>query len=148
MIQSLQRYSLLSAKSRISQYSIQSEQSTAWTDPQKGSHFFLPFPVRFLSQDILRGTRPTPTINLAQIFCLLTQLVGGRDSSAGIATAYGLDGPGIESQWRQDFPHPSRAALGPIQPPIQWVPGLSRRESGRGVALNTHPHLAPRLKEE
>jgi len=25
-----------------------------------------------------------------------------------------------------DFPHPSRQTLGPIQPPIQWVPGLSR----------------------
>ena len=50
----------------------------------------------------------------------------GRYSSVGIATRYGLDGPGIESRWARDFPHPSRPALGPIQPPIQWVPGLSR----------------------
>ena len=50
----------------------------------------------------------------------------GRDSSVGIATRYGLDGPGIESRWRQDFPHPSTPALGPTQSSIQWVPGLSR----------------------
>jgi hypothetical protein len=50
----------------------------------------------------------------------------GRDSSVGIATRYELDGPGIDSWWGRDFPHPSRPALGPTQPPIQWVPGLSR----------------------
>ena len=50
----------------------------------------------------------------------------GRDSSVGIAARYGLDGPGIEFRWGRDFPHPSRLALGPTQPPIQWVPGLSR----------------------
>ena len=50
----------------------------------------------------------------------------GRDSSVGIATRYRLDGPGIESRWGgRDFPHPSRPALGPTQPPIQWVLGLS-----------------------
>ena len=37
---------------------------------------------------------------------------GGRDSSVGIATRYGLDGPGIESWWGRDFPHPSRPSLG------------------------------------
>ena len=42
----------------------------------------------------------------------------GRDSVVGIATRYGLDGPGIESRWGRDFPHPSRSALGPTQPPV------------------------------
>ena len=49
----------------------------------------------------------------------------GRDSAVGRATRYGLDGPGIEPRWGRDFPHPSRPALGPTQPPVQWVPGLS-----------------------
>ena len=48
----------------------------------------------------------------------------GRDSAVGIATRYELGGPGIESRWGRDFPHPSRLALGPNQPSIHWVPVL------------------------
>ena len=50
----------------------------------------------------------------------------GRDSSVGIATRYGLEGPGIETRWGRDFPHPSKSAMGPTQPTIQWLAGLSR----------------------
>jgi hypothetical protein len=63
----------------------------------------------------------------------------GRDSSVGIATGYGLDGTG-------EVTHRFVQALRPTQPPVQWVPGLSRGLSARGVVLTTHPLLAPRVK--
>jgi len=48
----------------------------------------------------------------------------GRVNSVGIATRYGLDDPGIESQWRRDFLNPSRPALGTTRTTIQCVSGL------------------------
>jgi len=72
----------------------------------------------------------------------------GRDSLFGIATRYGLDGPGIESWLGRDFPHLYRPVLGPSQSPVQWVLGLSRgvKRSERGF---DHPQrLVPRLKKE
>jgi hypothetical protein len=50
----------------------------------------------------------------------------GPGSSVDTATGYGLDGPGIESWWVRDFPHLSRPALCPTQPPVQQGPDLSR----------------------
>ena len=52
-------------------------------------------------------------------------LMRGRGSSVGMATDYWLNGPGIESRWGE-ISRPSRPALGPIQPPVQWVLGLSQ----------------------
>ena len=51
----------------------------------------------------------------------------GRDSSVGIATRYGLDGPGIEALGVRDFQHPSRQA------PIEWVQGLLPGDTAAGA---------------
>jgi hypothetical protein len=39
---------------------------------------------------------------------------------------YTVNGSGIKSRWGRGIPHLLRPALGPTQPPVQWVPGLSR----------------------
>jgi hypothetical protein len=72
----------------------------------------------------------------------------GRDSSLGIATNYGLDGPRIESWWGSRFSAPVQT--GPGAHPTSYTmgtlsfPGVKRQ----GVVLTTHFHLASRLKKE
>jgi len=80
--------------------------------------------------------RLNSTINFTQIDILSC----GPGSSVGIATGYGLDGPGIESRWGTRFsapvqtgrgPHPSSCTLG-----TGSSPGV---KSSRGVTLTPHP---------
>ena len=78
------------------------------------------------------------------VFLILCNLICGPGSSVGIATDYGLDGPGIESRWGRDFPpiqtgpgaHPASCTMG-----TRSFPGV---KFGQGVLLTTHPLLAPR----
>jgi hypothetical protein len=76
-----------------------------------------------------------------------TSLIVGWDSSLGIANCYGLDRPGIKSHRCEIFPHPSTLALGPTQPSVQWVLGLSQGWSSRGMALTTHRTSSAEVKE-
>ena len=57
----------------------------------------------------------------------------GWNSSVGIATCYGLDGPGIESRWGQDFPHPFRPTLRPSLLYNGYRVFLGGKSTGRGV---------------
>jgi len=50
---------------------------------------------------------------------------GGTGSSVSIATDYRLEGPGSNLNGDELF-RPSTTALGHTQPPVKWVPGLSR----------------------
>jgi len=63
----------------------------------------------------------------------------GPGGSDGIAIDYGPDCPGSNPGGDEIF-RPSRPALGHTQPPVQYVPGLSRGvKCGRGVLLTTQP---------
>ena len=49
----------------------------------------------------------------------------GPGSSVSIVTDYGLDGLGSNPSGDKIF-RPSRPTMGPTQPPVKWVLGLSR----------------------
>ena len=73
----------------------------------------------------------------------------GRDSSVGIATGYGLDGPGIESRLGREFSAPVQTGPG-AHPASRTVgtgsfPGV---KSGRRVTLIPHPFLVPLVMKE
>jgi hypothetical protein len=88
------------------------------------------------------------TTTLPQAPCRLKHPFKTQDSTVGMTTRYGLDDSGMESRWERDFPHPFRTTLGPIQPPIKWIPGPFPGVKRQGGGVNHPPHLAPRLKKE
>jgi len=66
----------------------------------------------------------------------------GPGSVGGIATGYGLDGPGIETRWGRNFPHLSRPALWHHPASCTMDTGsFAGVKSGRGVTLTPHPLL-------
>jgi len=89
-------------------------------------------------------TSVTVATPMLQFWRLHKSLLYGPGSSVGIATGYGLNGPGIEFRWRRDFlpvqtgpgTHPASCIMG-----TGSFPGV---KCDRGVLLTTHPLLAPR----
>ena len=64
----------------------------------------------------------------------------GQDSIVGIVTRYGLDSPGIKSQWEQGFLHFSRLTLWPTQPTMGTGSFL-------GSGVNHPPPTSTEVKE-
>jgi hypothetical protein len=91
--------------------------------------------------DVETIARPTPPYN--------TRKHGKRkrslDSALGIATGYGLDDRGIGvrvSVGSRIFSASSKPALGPTQPPIQWISGVKRPGSEADLS-----QLVPRSRK-
>ena len=83
-----------------------------------------------------------------KLICVIITVLGGPGSSVSIATAYGLDGPGIESRWGEIFRTcPYRLS----DPPSLLYNGYRiflGVMCGRGVTLTPHPLLVQRSKIE
>ena len=82
------------------------------------------------------------------ILIFYTNKYMGRDSSVGIATRYGLDGPGIKSRWGARFSAPVQT--GPGAHPASCTMGTGYfpavKRPGRGAGH--HPHLSAEVMKE
>ena len=83
-------------------------------------------------------------------FALLIITPAAPHSVVGTATHYGLDGSGFELRWGPGFSLPVQKCPGgsPTLLHNRYLGVFPDGLSGRGVALTTHPHPAPRLKKE
>ena len=69
---------------------------------------------------------------------------GYLGSSVGIATDYGLECPGSNPGGKEIFGR----ALGPTQPPVKWLPFLSRGKVRPGRAADHSPSSSAVVMEE
>ena len=78
---------------------------------------------------------------------LAPQVYVDRDSSVGIATRYGLEGPGIESRWGRDFPRQSRPALGAHSASYIMGTGSFPGAKRPGCGVDHPPPSSAKVKE-
>ena len=71
----------------------------------------------------------------------------GPGSSVGIATDYGVDGPGSNPDEDKIF-RPSRPALELTQPRVKWVPCLSRGKVRPGRDADHSPTSSVTVMEQ
>jgi hypothetical protein len=70
-----------------------------------------------------------------------------QDSEVGIATSYGLEGPGIESQWGEIFSIYPDWLQGPPSLLYNGYRVFPGGKGGRDAMLTTHPLLVLRLRK-
>jgi len=103
---------------------------SAWNNSAPTGRIFIKFDIRGCFDNIswkwkfnLNVTRISGTSH--EYLCIFMIISRGPGSSVGVVTDYGLDGPRSNPGGDEIF-RPSRPALGPTQPHVQWVPCLSR----------------------
>jgi len=98
----------------------------------------------FIQKDIINALTES---FLSRIMKSIITANCGLGTSFGIATDYRLDGPGSKPSGDEIF-RPSRPALGPTQPPVKWVPGLSGGKLWPGRAAEHSPLSSAVVMEE
>ena len=98
------------------------------------------FPLCFFNSESFPQYQSNHTVDVTpQEIILCSYFLCGPGSSVGIATDYGLDGPGLNPGGDEIF-RSSRPALGPTQPPVNGYrvfPGGKVRP-GHGADPPTH----------
>jgi hypothetical protein len=88
------------------------------------------------------------TFQIVEAGCIFpfTDLMRSRNSSVGITTRYGLEGPGIEFRWREIFRTYPRRLRSPPRPLYNGYRVFPGGKGGQCVKL-TSPHLRAECNE-
>jgi hypothetical protein len=98
-------------------------------EPNKTSKYW---DVKNVNKTLIKGFEGKELQRKARHGFEVTITMGVADSSVGI-TRYGLEGPGIESRWGRDFPHPSRPPSSHTQPSVRLLPNLFTADKAAGA---------------